>query len=177
MKKILFSAVMLSLTAIVSNAGFNDSFVQRQTEDGWLFHIFSQKMPSLDKKSKNMKYDFTYLEKTDSVTLLASIVTETSCTPDSLKITYCGSTYSAPAELVYLTPGKKKYDIRIKASIPYPVWNDIYSCLEPFVLSIYMHSENTSGTYTFGYDSKKWKSNREKNHMIINSIRVNTCKS
>jgi len=177
MRKILFSSIAICITILLCAAGFNDAFVQRQTEKGWLFHIFSQKIPSLDKKSKDLKYDFTYLQQTDSVTILASMSRESSCTPDSLIITYCGHTYSAPAELLYLTPDKNKFDIRIKASIPYQVWHDIYSCVNPFILQYTMRNGDLLYTYSFGYNSKKWKSNRQKIYTIINSIKINTGKS
>lgn len=176
MKKIFLTSFIFCLAIMLCGAGINDAFVQQQTEKGWLFHIFSQKMPSLDNKSKELKYDFTYLQQTDSVTLLATIVTGASCTPDSLKISYCGNTYTAPARLVYFTPGKKKSDIRIKAAIPFPVWNDMYSCSTPFVLQFSMQDGATPETYIFGYDNKKWKSNRDKINVIINSIRINTGK-
>jgi len=161
---------------MLCSIGFNDAFVQRQTAKGWLFHIFSQKMPSLDKKSKDLKYDFTYLQETDSVTLLASMVTESSCRPDSLIITYCGNIYSTPAELLYLTPKKDKFDIRVKAAIPYEVWHNIYTCAKPFILQYTMRKGDTLDTYAFGYNCKKWKSNREKYYRIINSIKINTDK-
>lgn len=176
MRNLLFTSTFICVTIMLCSAGLNDAFVQRQTEKGWLFHIFSQKMPSLDKKSKDIKYDFTYLQQTDSVTLLASMETASSCTPDSIKISYCGITYSAPAELLYLTPNKKIYNIRVKATIPYQIWYDIYKCTSPFILQYTMHDGNTLHTYSFGYNNKKWKSNREKNLTIINSIKINTGK-
>lgn len=176
MKKIILSSIAICMTILLCAAGFNDAFVQRQTEKGWLFHIFSQKMPSIDKKSKELKYDYTYLQQTDSVTMLASMVTKSPFTPDSLLITYCGRTYSAPAELIYLTPGKNKFDIRIKASIPYQIWYDIYSCADPFKVQYTIRGGDSSDTYSFGYNSKKWKSNRDRNFTIINSIKINTGK-
>lgn len=174
MKKALLTPLIFCLSILLCNAGSKDTYVQRQTENGWLFHIFSQEMPSLDKKSKDLKYDFTYLQQTDSATLLATMVTEAPCTPDSLKISYCGHTYSAPTELVYFTPGKKKFDIRVKAAIPYQIWNDIYSCTDPFVMQFSMRDGDTLYIYSFGYNDKKWKTNRNKIYRIISSIKINT---
>lgn len=175
-RKYIYIPVLCCIALTLCSAGFNDLFVQRQTEKGWLFHTFSQNMSSIDKKSKDLKYDFTYLQQTDSVTLLATIVSQTAFTPDSLHISCCGKNYAVPTELVYLTPAKNKFDIRIKADLPFDIWEDLYTCTNPYTLYYKMKNGNQTEILSFGYNSKKWKSIREKTFLIISSVKINTGK-
>jgi len=175
-KKIGAGIFMCIVLLMLCSAGINDMFVQKKGENGWLFHVFSQKMPSRDEKVKSLEYDYTYLEQTDSVTLLSTIISKTAYTPETATFSYCGTVYSAKTNLVFLKPKGKNYEIRTSTVIPFNVWDSLYLCPNPFSLTYTMKYNNNYIDMTFGYSSGKWKSNSAKLRQIINSVKINTWK-
>lgn len=158
------------------SAGINSMYVQKNGDNGWLFHIFSQKMPSTDKKAKTLEYDYTYLEQTDSVTLLSTVITRTAGKPLTTTIAYCGEEYKAATGLIYLRSKGKNFEIRTSTVIPFAVWEAMYSSPQPFTLTYTMEQGGTTVDMTFGYSSGKWSGNSGKLRQIISTIRINTGK-
>lgn len=172
---------MITCAAIIflCSAGVGSMYVQRRGADGWLFFVFSQRLPALkgNNLAKSIEYDYTYLESTDSVTILATLKTGFSSKPVSTRINYCGSSYEAPSELIYATPKGKGFVYRIKTTIPFDVWDQMYSCPVPFIISFgFSGAGERLMQCSFGYSAGKWKSNRDKMETIIESVKFNTGK-
>lgn len=172
---IIYLCLLLGCT-FTSIAGVNSMFVQRKGEAGWLYHIFPQKMPSLDKKTKNINYDFTFTEETDSVTLLATVITASPLKPKTLHIESCGRKKEYDVETLYLIPHGSKYEYRILAKMPFGEWTSLYDCPNPYVLRYVFGEDSPSEEYSFSYGVSKWKSKRKDLLIIINTIKLNTGK-
>lgn len=160
-------------------AGVGNMFVQRHGSDGWLFFVFSQKLPALkgNDLSKQIDYDYTFLESTDSVTLLATLRTDISRRPTCSQVNFCDTTYTAPVELIYATPKGKGFVYRIKTVMPFRIWESMYACSEPFVITYEFSGVNASPVKcSFGYSIGKWKDNRAKMTSIIETVKFNTGK-
>lgn len=164
------------ILVLLCTAGINSMYVQKHGDNGWLFHIFSQKMPSKDKKAGNLEYDYTYLEQTDSVTLLSTIISKNAFRPVTATISYCDTQYSVKTDLVFLRPKGKKFEIRTGIVIPFDVWEAMYMCPQPFTLTYAMKYDDTPTYITFGYNTDKWRGNSRKIRQIISTIKVNTGK-
>lgn len=160
-------------------AGVGNMYVQRHGRDGWLFFVFSQKMPAVkgNSSAKNLEYDYTYLESSDSVTLLATMKTDLSQRPLSASIMTCDTVYNAPVEMIYATPKGKGFVYRIKTVMPFRIWEKMYDCRKPFVIK-YCFSDGDNGFFecAFGYPEGKWKGNRKKMGMILETVKFNTGK-
>lgn len=161
------------ILVLLCTAGINSMYVQKHGDNGWLFHIFSQKMPSKDKKAKALEYDYTYLEQIDSVTLLSTIITKNAYRPITTTISYCDTQYSVKTRLVFLRPKGKNYEIRTSSMIPFDVWEAMYQSPRPFTLTYVMEYGNTPANITFGYNTDKWRDNSRKLRQIISTIRIN----
>lgn len=155
-------------------------YVQRKGEKGWLFHVFNQKMGNSSTSSitpKNIDYDFTFLESTDSVNMLSTIVVPVGTTPTSLSLLSCGYEREFSPETIYVKPmGKNSLEYRFKISFPFKFWDEVYQCTEPFNLKYNIKIGGRYSTLSFGYSRTKWKSNREKMLAIIQVIKYNTGK-
>ncbi len=170
---ILISALLISINAYADR--ISDSYVSSQGEYGWVYHIFSRQMPSLDNSGvKDLKYDYTYVEHTDSVSFLSTICVKCLNTPSEISIFYCGDTYLATPNLVYVQSSGKNTEFRIRITLPYNIWKDIYSCATPFSVSYNFHRDNKM--FKFGIKPKKWKRETELMLSIANIINISTGK-
>ncbi len=171
-------AISTSVALMLCSAAVGNMYVQKRGEQGWLFHIFSQKIPrSSDRQeSKSCSYDYTYLEQTDSITILSTITLPYAGKPSDMTISYCGTKYGHTATTVFVKPSKNGYEYRLKSAIPFEVWDSIYSCSEPFILKFSFEADGTKKSVEYRYSDKKWKSQKEKMSEIINVIRFNTAK-
>lgn len=179
LKRIVAAVAICIAMICLCSAGVENKFVQRQRSDGWLFFIFSQKMPAVkgNALAKNIDYDYTFLESTDSVTLLATLRTDVACKPTYSAIEFCDTSYTTPVELIYALPKGKGFVYRIKTVIPFEIWYKMYQCSNPFVLTYGFPGNGTASLECkFGYTSGKWKSNRDNIARIIEAVRFNTGK-
>lgn len=173
--------LVMACVAIVAlcGAGVDKMFVQKHGSDGWLFYVFSQKMPAEKGAgfARNMEYDYTYLECNDSVSLLSTIKTKLSRRPVSAVISFCDSVYTAPCEMIYARPKGNDFVYRIRVALPFPVWDGMYRCERPFSIR-YIFADDRSNELEcrFAYPAGKWNSNREKMLKIIEAVKFNTGK-
>ena len=151
-------------------------FVQRQGDFGWTFHVFSQKIPSMDKKCPDLKYDYTYIEQTDSVTVLSTLTLPSALTPVETLLTAGGSTTPYRLTSVYIEPKGKKYEYRLRFVIPLSEWEQMYKFPTPFVMDFTLKDNLSLSSFRFAYPQKKWNSNREKMNQIIYTVKLNTNK-
>lgn len=131
-------------------------------------------MPVIGEKNgvKNLKYDFTYVEETDSVSYLSTLRTQQFEVPDSVAIHYCGQEYISKAEIIYITPKGKLMECRVRAMLPFDVWHGMYQCATPYVVE---YRFNKSGRcFVFGIRPNKWKNESQAVSSIMNIIKLNT---
>lgn len=179
LKRTVKAAMACAAVICLCCAGVGNMYVQRHGSEGWLFFVFSQKLPAVKGNvlAKNIEYDYTYLESTDSVTLLATLRTNLAQKPVYSVIDFCDTSYKAPAELIYASPKGKGFVYRIKTVMPFGIWERMYACSEPFVVSYEFSSDSVSMVKcSFGYSLGKWKDNRVKMASIIETVKFNTGK-
>lgn len=173
-KIITFS--FISIIASISSFAVNidKMYVQKQNENGWMFHIFSQKMPSVVTQdcSKKIKYDYTYLEETDSVSMLSTILLPQPSTPSEVAIEYSCGKYVAHPEIIYVHSKKNEFEYRLDIKIPFSIWEMIYNANSAFTVVFAFNKDNTRCIYRFS-DTKKWDKLRLKMQSIIGIIKVN----
>lgn len=154
------------------SASISNKYVQRQDESGWLFYLFSQKMTSTEKGIKNMEVDYTYLESTDSVTILSTVTLPESYRLGNCSITSCGQTNDYTLKLIYMRPEGKKFVYRLEAVIPFNRWEEMFNCGSPFVITYNFEGRSCP----FSYPESKWDSKRKPYREIIEIIKFNTGK-
>lgn len=166
--------IPLLLTLTLCSAGVKNMFVQRKGEFGWVFHVFSQKMPSADKKCPDLQYDYTYTQKNDSVTMLTTLILPDALIPDEAAITMADSTTHYPLSMVYIDPKGSKFEYRLSCVMPLSQWEKMYASPTPFTLTFTMKEPNDTRSYSFKCKDKKWESTRNKMQQIIFTIKLNT---
>ena len=169
--------IVISFTVFFAYAGIGGMYVQKNGENGWLFHIFSQKLPpAKDTHVKSLDYDYTYLEQTDSVSLLVTIRIPNAGKAQMANIKCCGKDYTSPVEVIYFKLKGKDMEYRLKTTVPFTYWEEMYSCDDPFTLTYTFYRNKDTDVYCFEYSQSKWKRNRNKISSIIGIIKMNVNK-
>ncbi|MCM1070135.1 MAG: hypothetical protein NC210_03420 [[Clostridium] fimetarium] len=178
--KHLAATRMLILCAIamtLCGAGIGNMYVQKKGDSGWMFHIFSQKMPLLyGDAGKHMEYDYTFVEKTDSVSLLATVVCAGAPKPVDMAVSYGDARYNRQPDLIYAKPKGEKTEYRLRLMLPFETWDAMYGSVEPFVVSFGFSSGRDTMVASYGLTGNKWRKNKEKIAVIIGQIKLNTGK-
>lgn len=177
--RMLALSAFLLLIAVLSGASIRKMYVQANGEYGWVFHVFSQKLPSpiKNQQPKSIMYDYTYVEQTDSVAILCTIRLSGAERIGTVGINSCDVASSTVPEMVYVQPWKNGIEYRLRTYIPFKMWEQIYDCPAPFTLSFHVASSgDTSQAYVFSIPDKQWGKNREKIVSIMNIIKLNTGK-
>lgn len=155
-----------------------DNYVQRLSEKGHIFHMFSKKMPSgvRNQKPKAIEYDYTYVEMPDSVSLLLTVELPAAYKPTEVEFQTCDTVYNYRSDLIYADPKGKGYKCRIKTMFPFCDWQRIYLCENPFVLILKFQSGTSRISYSFGFPAKHWEKERNEIAKFQDIIRLNTGK-
>ncbi|MDE7438238.1 MAG: hypothetical protein K2M93_07100 [Muribaculaceae bacterium] len=171
---------VLTLTVVILVSGIGNMYVQRKGEHGWVFHIFTQKMSAKSNQHNvagHVDFDYTFVEDTDSVSMLSTVKFPIGTKPVSIDIVSAGKSYNFSPEIIYVKPkGKMSLEYRFKISFPFSIWNEIYESPLPFSLQYNTILQETEHTASFGYDKSKWGANQKKMLAIIEIIKYNTNK-
>lgn len=171
--RILISIFAIFTVSIV-HAGINKKYTQRTAGGESVFFIDVQKMPGINGTKGVMKYDYTYVQPTDSVALLMSVVLDKAAHQLLCSAKYDGGEYSEKCEIIYVKPKGDKFEYRLRIYMPFNVFVDMYSSANPLVISI---SDNKGGyVSSFAYKRAKWKKNSRDINTIIEIIKLNTGK-
>lgn len=167
--------ILFCLVSVIFCAGINNRYVMRNSHQGTLVHIFEQKMPKEqpNKVSSDIKYDYTYLEESDSVTFLSYISLAQVQTPISISFLNDQIDYTQKVELIFVQPKGKKFQYRLKITIPFQTWKNFYESTSPFKVKYLFDNNGHIENYVFGYKGKKWISNRDNMIEIIRIIELN----
>lgn len=161
------------------SAGIEKMFVHRSAGEESLFFIFSQTLPACKETrsmSKSIDYDYTYLQKTDSVSMLLSLPLHHTVTGMSVEITSDKESYVFDPELIYAEPRKGKIIYRLRLNMPFETFVDMYSSNAPFIVSINYDYSGHEENVCFSYDQKHWLDNKGKILSIIDLIKINVGK-
>ncbi len=181
MKRIAF-LIFLSILSVsgsyVNAGGINKMFVQRNAGDECVFFVYSQRMPGCDnirKEVKHIDYDFTYAQRTDSVSMLMTVEVSQSMRNITGVISSDSIVYSSPVELIYVKSKGDTMQYRMRLMMPFDEFEAMYaSATDPFVLTI--RHDNSIQELCFRYNPHKWESYRKKMCEIIELIKLNTGK-
>ena len=176
--------IFLWISLIIVNvqglqAKLTDKYVARKGENGYVFHIFEQDIKSSDsnKISDKVKYDYTYVQETDSISFLSTLtVPSTFYKPQELYIQTCGQIYSEKSEIIYVKPQKNKLQYRLKITIPFKLWEEMITCIEPYQLSYSFETENGNVDINFKYPGSKWAKIRKDLSEILRIIKISISK-
>ena len=163
---------------IMCAAKIEKMFVQRHTDHGWVFYVFEQKMSSIDKRQfpKEIAYDYTYVEESDSVSMLSTVVLNSPAKPVRVKISAEKSEYAFIPEQVFVNTKGNKMVYRLKIEIPFSFWEKMYFSQMPFKVSYDFMGGETISTYAFAEKPAKWNSVSNKMKSIIGIIKLNVDK-
>lgn len=174
-RKITLACVLVAVVWFSAGA---DDYVQRQSEKGWVFHMFCKKMPSAVSKQKPgaVEYDYTYVEGPDSVSLLMTIELPAAYKPVRAEFRACGAVDAYESGLIYADSKGKGYKCRIKTSFPFDDWVRMYSCSDPFRLSLVFDGGSGYVSYVFGFAGRQWEKHRSEVSRFQQTIKYNTGK-
>lgn len=164
LRKICLFTIILIFSTLIISAGPGSDYVHRLGSEGWVYYVFSSKMPATNdtKNPKNIEYDYTYVQKPDSVFLLCTIQTNGYQRPNMTNILCCDTIYNIKPELIYANPYKDGFKCRLKISFQYETWERMYHCDKPFILRFIFGNSENQLKYDFGFSKKKWEKERKK---------------
>ncbi|MDE7382034.1 MAG: hypothetical protein K2N03_07920 [Muribaculaceae bacterium] len=180
MKKIvvIFSVIVMGIVNL-SATNVKDMFVQRSTGDESLFFIFSQSLPGQRENRespKKLDYDFTYVQKTDSVTMLMTVNLPKSPKKLLISVETGNNTFEKEAEIIFVKPAKSSYSYRLRIMLSFKEFEEMYESSSPFTISLHYDYINKLYDYKFRLSQNKWLDNRKKMMDIIELIKLNTGK-
>ncbi len=164
----------------IQSKGIDKMYVQRSAGDESIFFIFPQTLTAHnDSKSisQSLDYDYTYVQKTDSVALLVSLTLKEPINNIDTEISYANSTFEFKPELIFAKPKGNKTIYRMRISMPFNDFEKIYNSETPFTISFLYTLNGERKQVNFGYDQKRWDENRLLIKRIINLIKINTGKN
>ena len=171
------AAALVMSVALPSEGRLREDYVQQQTDAGWLFHVFSRKLPAAPgHRGAAARVDYTYLERPDSVTVLATLRLESALTPQEAEAVWCGGSCTVALEQLYVQPAGKGYDYRLRARLPFGVWAGMYACDTPFTLTFRFAGAQGEVSRVYGYSPKSWTGERRRMEGILQMVRQNTGK-
>ena len=163
----------------MAEAALKNKYTEGRRSNEYILHIFERNLNASksNKTIKNVKYDYTYVQTSDSVSILTTITVPNSCgTPSDIALSFCGKQLSMKPELIYVSPIKNGLEYRLRIAIPYEDWEEMINCAKPYDV-IYKFSDNTSyHSFEFSYPQSKWNKVREELLQIRDIIRINTGK-
>lgn len=172
---ILFLLISFTITA----GNINDMFTQRTAAGESVFFIRPQKLPTVKGEKcagGKIEYDYTYVQRTDSVALIMSAKLDEVATDIVCDLRANGSDVRQKAEVIYVKPKGKLLEYRLRVYLSFEEFEKIYLSKEPFVLCLELESRGEQKNYYWGLKQSDWKKNRENMLGIIDLIKLNTGK-
>lgn len=165
---LLYIFLLLSFSAY--SQSYKKSYVMNVTPEGNLYFIYDLKMKSQSDDVKSLKFDYTFVESREYVTLMATCISKNAVNIDSLSIILpTGCKYADAVDRIY-TDRKSHWHTRFRCNIDYDFWMNMYSSDASFELVLH----NKNRTQIKYEDSKKgWKKNQKKMQYIQEMISAN----
>lgn len=173
--KISFLFVFL---IVLSSSKSGKTYLQYESDKGTVFYFFEQKMDAVEKNKnvKQLKYDYTFVEEPDSVTVLSTLNLNGVYKPKSATLSYNNKVYTADCDIIFIKTGGKLTEYRLRFTIPFEVWEELYRSINPVTFSYAFDNNGNSINFDFADSPKKWAKQREKMCNLIEMIKLNTGK-
>lgn len=163
MKKVielLFLSLVLAITAFGQN--IEKSYTSSVRGDEAVYFIYPMKKFKSKDADKELEYDVTYNNLSDSVTYNFTFYYKQPVSISSVSMISGDQTFIVPAKALFVEPKKKQWIHRVSARIAYNDFRTLYSSARPYQLKI----ESVSNDVLFEINPKDWK----KQSTIINGI-------
>lgn len=180
MKRIFLILALISGIVAVNAQNLKRFYKQAVNSEGLLYFVYPQEMPvekavSGDIAEKELKYDYTYLDSRDSITLLCTITTSVPFKPDCMQISYHNGnekiSISGSTDILYIESKGKNWVTRLSALIKYDELKSVYAAAQPFVLTF---SNKEDGQVTeYRENRKKWRKTSQKFTKLFQIIDYN----
>ncbi|MDE6717519.1 MAG: hypothetical protein K2J70_04920 [Muribaculaceae bacterium] len=164
----------------VNAKNINKMYVSRTVGKESVYHLFQQSMPpckGTKEKLKPLQYDYTYVRKTDSISMLMSVVLTVPGRDIEVTIEAKDSFEVYPAEVIYVKPKGKNYEYRLRVMMPFEEFEAMYKdANSPFSIIVRYTFNGVGRSLCFGYDAGKWQSKYDPMRKIIEIIKLNSQK-
>lgn len=172
----VFVALLMAVVGVTSAVAANieNKFIHRTGQEGSVYFIFSQPMPlqsATARCDKKMVYDCTYVEQTDSVTVLATLTTADSYMPQgAVMVSPCvDKEITVPVEMLYVKPRKGRYVYRLRFVMPFAEFIEVFECSVAPKLTYRFDRAD----YSYEYGAKEWSKRAGDMRQIVNLIKMN----
>lgn len=169
MKQAIAIILLLSSLCSASALSIKDFYISYQTEIGSVFFVKPQKLKLIShsgpKAGKEISFDFTYAQPSDSVRVLASLTLPSVSQITTLTI----KDRKFPINLIYSSPDKSNFKYRLESYIPYSLWCEICDSENPFTLT---YTDSNSQSWTFGFSEKEWNKRGPLFRQLIQIIKL-----
>ena len=174
---IIFWAIITFCNLAGYAKGINNMYVQRSSGDETIFFILSQKLPvckNCKLKNKSIAFDYTYVKKTDSVTMLITVPVEFPTKNFKLDISSDNYNQHYSPDIIYVHPKHNYYEYRLKIIMSFEEFENIYNSSDPFIIDFTFEYGNRVSILKYCYNSnKKWMDIKSKMLQIIDLIKLN----
>lgn len=168
MKHILFCLFSWVSIVFVQAAKLSDMYFVKNLPDGKLYFVFENKLQCIE-NSDYIKYDLTYCDSNDSVSIKMSIYQKNFSTIDSLAFNNGYERYVTIPSLFYHEQFHKKWLGRYDNIVPFNFINQAFNSTNPLTISIYSQGKVTM----FSMHKSKWKNFSPKMQDIFEMIQIN----
>lgn len=172
------SALFFFCGTTICYASLKDRYTERRGENEYVLHIFEQKLKASksNKIVKDIKYDYTYVQSSDSIVMLSTIrVPAEIGIPEYVECVYCGKNLILRPELIYVSPEKNKLEYRLRVRFSFKEWAEMISCELPYeIIYNFSNADKIFFALEFSHDKAKWSKLRKELLQIKNLIMINT---
>ena len=132
---------MITLSAMTFQTqakGIQNMYVQRSAGGESVFFIFSQKLPACKdskQEAKKVDYDYTYVQRTDSVSLLMTLELKEVVRNLNVTITNPDICIKSVPELIFAKAKGKGMQYRLRMMMTFAEFEKLYYSTSPFTMS------------------------------------------
>lgn len=136
--------IVAIITIILSlSIGYSKSldklYVSLLTEKGTVYHTYPMNLEYVKDKTNNLyvsplKYDYTYIDSTDSVDVLMTVTYSKLSKPFDVSF---NNSNKYPLSIIYIDSKGKNFVYRIKCTISYQAWVNMYSIGAPITVTLF----------------------------------------
>ncbi len=167
----------LCLSSFCAHAqSLKDFYIQALHAKGKLYFVLPQKM-NVAKEVKNfcaksLSYDYTYLDSSDSVSILMTVTTNDVFKADSMIVSLSErTTMRYGVEIIYINPLKRGWESRVSCKITENDWQEMYQGEQPFKITFFSSGSSIRPAYLD--KPSKWKKISSKFLKLQEMIRIN----
>ncbi len=162
--------IFLLLSFSLYSQSYNKSFIMNVTQEGNLYFIYDLKMKSQTDDVKSLKFDYTFVDSRDAVSLTATCVSKMAVNIDSLSLHLPNCVkYEYVVEKMY-SEKESLWRTRFRVNIDYDVWLNMYNSESPFELILLCKNREP---IVYKDSKNRWRKNKKKMQSIQEVISAN----